>query len=161
MLSGTWARQWSDFNDNDAIDAPAEETPPSGASSFVYPFTPFTAASPNCPAAKPCGWDRTVPASWQTNRLQNGVQAFYLVSRFHDHLAGPAVGFDDASGNFEVGGTGGDDPVLLQTDDGAATGPAAGPLPPSQQRQHDRPARRRLPDDADVPVPGLGLADRA
>ena len=53
---------------------------------------------------------------------QNGVQAFYLVSRFHDHLAGPDVGFDDASGNFEVGGTGGDDPVLTQTDDGAGYG---------------------------------------
>ena len=147
VLSGTWARQWSDVNDNDAIDAPAEETPPSGASSFVYPFTPFTTASPNCPAAKPCAWDRTVPASWQTNRLQNGVQAFYLVSRFHDHLAGAKVGFDDASGNFEVGGTGGDDPVLVQTDDGAATGPGGGP-----NSLHRNNANMTVPPDGASPT---------
>jgi extracellular elastinolytic metalloproteinase len=126
VLDGKWARQWSDVDDDDVIDA-SEETLPSAGTDFVYPFTAFSGANPGCPAAEPCAWDPATRTSWQLNRAQNGVQAFYLVSLFHDHLAGDNVGFTDAQGNFEVGGTGGDDPVLTQTDDGAAAGAGGGP----------------------------------
>ena len=36
-----------------------------------------------------CAWDPTDPGSWEINREQNGVQAFYLANAFHDHLAEP------------------------------------------------------------------------
>ncbi|MEA2193227.1 MAG: extracellular elastinolytic metalloproteinase, partial [Solirubrobacteraceae bacterium] len=124
-LDGTYSRAWSDVNDDDEINA-GEDVPPSAGSDFVYPFTPFL-TQPACTATEPCAWDPALRTSWQVNRAQNAVQAFYLVSRYHDHLADPGVGFDDASGNFEVGGTDGDDPVLTQADDGAATAPDGGP----------------------------------
>ncbi len=125
-LDGSWARTWSDLDDDDVAD-PAEEVPPSGGSDFLYPFTPFTPGNPDCAAPNQCAWNPAVRTSWQTNREQDAVQAFYLVSRFHDHLAGPDVLFTDEWGNFEVGGTGGDDPVLVNADDGAAAGPGGGP----------------------------------
>ena len=53
------------------------------------------------------------------------MQAFYLVSRFHDHLESAPIGFTSASGNFEKAGG---DAVQTQTSDGAtiaATSPDA------------------------------------
>ena len=41
-----------------------------------------------------CAWDPTDPGSWDTNREQNGVQAFYLANVYHDHLADSSIGFD-------------------------------------------------------------------
>jgi hypothetical protein len=87
-----------------------------------------------------------VRTSWQTNREQNGVQAFYLVSHFHDHLAGDAIGFTDDWGNLEVGGTGGDDPVLTQTDDGADTDGSGGP-----DANHSNNANMLTPPDGESP----------
>ena len=52
---------------------------------------------------------------WQTNRKQNAVQAFYLANRFHDHLRRRADRLHRRA--FD-----GDDPLRLETDDGAATG---------------------------------------
>ena len=150
-LDGEFSRQWADLNDNDDIET-IEETTSSGTN-FVYEFTPFTPFAA-CTAAEPCAWANTA-GTWPTNRLQNGVQAFYLVSRFHDHLASARIGFNAASGNFERAGG---DPVLTQTLDGASTGP--GRLPP-QQRQYVDAARRVRADDADVPVPRQRLADRS
>ena len=69
-----------------------------------------------------CAWDPTAPGSWDTNREQDGVQAFYLANVYHDHLANSSIGFDAADGNFA-----GDDPVEQNTDDGAAAGPDGGP----------------------------------
>ena len=134
---------------------PAEETPPSAGTDFVYPFTPFTPAIAGCTADGALRVGSGGAAhSWQTNREQNGVQAFYLVSRFHDHLAGADVGFTDDSGNFEVGGTGGDDPVLTQTDDGADTGADGGPdADHSNNANMSTPPDGAAADDADVPVP--------
>ena len=143
-LTGSWARAWSDVDDDDVAD-PAEEIAPSAGSDFLYPFTAFT-PGPNCPAANPCGWNPAVPMSWQTNRSQNGVQAFYLVSRFHDHLAGPEVNFTDEWGNFEVGGTGGSDPVLVQADDGASLGAGGGP-----DANHSNNANMSTPPDGQSP----------
>ena len=126
VLSGQFSRAFSDVDDNDE-PAATEEVIPSSGSNFVYPFQRFRPADPDCPAINPCAWNPVNPSSWKTNRSQNAVQAFYLVSRFHDHLAGPEVLFTDDWGNFELGGTGGDDPVSTQTDDGAATGDDGGP----------------------------------
>jgi extracellular elastinolytic metalloproteinase len=129
-LAGEYARQWADLDDDDGIDAP-EETPPSAGTNFLYPFTAFQTAEPECPAAEPCAWDPAVAFSWQANRNQNGVQAFYLVSRFHDHLERPQIGFDAASGNFEQADG---DAVRTQTDDGAnITGSG---LPDAQHRNN-------------------------
>ena len=59
--------------------------------------------------------------SWQTNREQNGVEAFYLVNLFHDHLRdNPSIGFDAASGSFD-----GVDKIQVNTDDGANTEPVS------------------------------------
>jgi extracellular elastinolytic metalloproteinase len=75
----------------------------------VYELVKYTGSG--CSDLKPCSWQ---PANdWQTNLKQNAVQAFYLANRFHDHLAAAPIGFT---------GIGGDDPVRLETDDGAATG---------------------------------------
>ena len=81
---------------------------------FSFPLQPV--AGSGCDAAHLCSWsggtDRTL------NRQQDAVQAFYFANRFHDHLAAAPIGFTAAKGAFE----GGDD-LLLETLDGAATGP--------------------------------------
>ncbi|MEA2171759.1 MAG: extracellular elastinolytic metalloproteinase, partial [Solirubrobacteraceae bacterium] len=119
-LQGKFSRAYSDLNDDNQA-GPTEEVIPSSGSDFIYDFQPVSpAGDTSCTATKPCTWDPTVPTSWVPNRRQNTVQAFYLVSRFHTHLTDPAIGFDDADGNFEVGGTGGSDPVLTEALDGAA-----------------------------------------
>ena len=145
-LDGDWSRQWADLDDDNTPD-PAEETPPSAGTDFIYPFTPFSTGDPDCPANEPCAWDPAVRPSWATNRLQNAVQAFYLVSRFHDHLAGTSVAFTDASGNFERGGTNGDDQVLTQSDDGAAGGTGGGP-----DANHSNNANMSTPPDGQSPT---------
>jgi extracellular elastinolytic metalloproteinase len=127
-LDGDFSRQWADLDDDNTVDA-GEETTPLPGTDFNHPFTAFSPAAGGCTTAEPCAWDSTSTgtraATKTTNRLQDGVQAFYLVSRFHDHLERPAIGFDRASGNFEVDSAAPlqSDPVLTQTDDGAATGP--------------------------------------
>jgi hypothetical protein len=124
VLDGEFSRQWADLNDDDdnpaAVDA-GEETTPSSGTDFEYEFTAFTPFPVACTAIEPCAWDNTA-GTRTTNRLQNGVQAFYLVSRFHDHLEDGPAAFTNAWGNFEkVGG----DAVRTQTSDGASSGPDA------------------------------------
>jgi len=122
VLDGEYSRQWADLDDGNDIDA-GEETTPSAAPDFLHPFAPQPGTAA-CTAPEPCAWDTTSSttraATRTTNRLQNGVQAFYLVSRFHDHLESAPIGFTAASGNFEKAGG---DAVLTQTDDGAVPGP--------------------------------------
>ena len=104
VLDGEFSRQWADLDDDNVIDA-GEETPPSSGTDFIYPFTPLHARRPACTATEPCAWNTSTvprPSSRTTNQRQNGVQAFYLVSRFHDHLASAPIGFTSASGNFEM-----------------------------------------------------------
>jgi extracellular elastinolytic metalloproteinase len=50
--------------------------------SFRYPFTEFTPGVNDCSASAKCSWDPGTAGSWQTNRKQNAVQAFYLANRF-------------------------------------------------------------------------------
>jgi extracellular elastinolytic metalloproteinase len=131
-LVGPNAHAWSDVNDDDTAQ-PSEEVGPSSGTDFIYPFTDFnaTATDGGCRARALCSWDGDVnsdgslqnPTSWHTNRKQDAVQAFWYVNNFHDHLASNPIGFTNASGqNFN-----GDDPVLVNADDGAATGDDGGP----------------------------------
>ena len=155
VLDGDYSRQYADIDDDDVAD-PAEETPPSAGTNFIYPFTPFQTGTPECPADQPCAWNPDVRTSWQTNRLQNAVQAFYLVSRFHDHLENPFIAFDEQSGNFEKGGPAGDDPVLTQTDDGAATGAGGGP-----DINHSNNANMATPPDGESPTMQMYLFENS
>jgi extracellular elastinolytic metalloproteinase len=133
LLRGDNARAYSDVDaSDDASNETAfdEEVRPGtgGATSFQFPLVLFNGTSdntdpPNCETFAPCTWDSTDPDSWQVNRDEATMQSFAYVNIFHDHLAQPPIGFDADSGNFE-----GDDPVLTETDDGAATGDDGGPL---------------------------------
>ncbi|MDP9383841.1 MAG: M36 family metallopeptidase, partial [Actinomycetota bacterium] len=116
FLAGRFAEAYSDVDGNDAAGA-GEQVTRTGENDFAYPFTRFDGAAGQCSADAYCTWDHTEPASWRTNRAQATVQAFYAVNRFAGHLRSAAIGFDDASGAF-----GGDDPVLVETQDGAAVG---------------------------------------
>jgi extracellular elastinolytic metalloproteinase len=133
-LSGPYAHAWSDTNDNDrpnigpdghivSLDAPDDgEAVLSSGGSFEYPFSDFTAVNVAgaCDAAHRCSWDHAVAGSWQDNREQTTVQAFYYVNRFRDHLLAAPISFRPSDGNFDNG-----DRILVNTDDGAATGPNA------------------------------------
>ena len=70
------------------------------------------------------------------------MQAFYLVSRFHDHLESARIGFDAASGNFEKADG---DAVLTQTLDGALDRP----VPMSAHRNN---ANMSTPPDGLAPT---------
>jgi extracellular elastinolytic metalloproteinase len=135
LLRGPFSRAYTDVDgsddpsDENAFD---EEVRPGtgGATSFEFPLVLFNGTSantdpPNCETFAPCTWDSTKPTSWQTNRAEATMQSFAYVSTFHDHLAAPPIGFDQASGDFSD-----DDPVLTEADDGAQTGDDGGPLPP-------------------------------
>ncbi|WP_053226973.1 M36 family metallopeptidase [Solirubrobacter soli] len=107
-LSGQFARTFSDLDDSDTV-GPGEEVIPGQ-------YTLQTKGGASCTAANPCSWSGA-GTNWTDNREQNAVQAFYFANRFHDWLAGGGIGFDGFKGV---------DPVIVQTDDGAATLPNAG-----------------------------------
>jgi hypothetical protein len=106
-LSGQFVRTFTDLDDSDTVGAGEEVVP------GQYAATLFTGGS--CTTANPCSWTGA-PLSWFNNRNRNAVQAFYFANRFRDYLAGGSIGFDEFKGA---------DPVVVQTDDGAATGPDA------------------------------------
>jgi extracellular elastinolytic metalloproteinase len=114
-LNGPNAHAWSDLNDDNAASA-GEDVDPSALTATDLTFQSFngTNGAGNCDATHPCSWDAGVPSSWDTNRKQNAVQAFWYVNHFHDHLAAPPIGFDAASGAFD-----GADALDVRTDDGA------------------------------------------
>jgi len=84
-LSGRHVRAFTDLDDDDAA-GPGEEVAPGS-----YTFQAFPSA--NCTVAKPCSWSGA-DGTWNTNRQQNAVQAFYLANRFRARLATyrPATG---------------------------------------------------------------------
>ena len=87
--TATFSHAWSDLNDDNTADA-GEEIPPSARHRLHLSVHPFPVRRPDCPA--PTSRARGTRPSGRRGRRtaqQNGVQAFYLVSRFHDHLAGP------------------------------------------------------------------------
>ena len=156
-LAGNVAHVYTDVNDDNAAE-PSEEITPSGNRRFVYPFVAFNSANPGCSTQFQCSWDPTVPNSWQTNRAQNGVQVFYFLGKFHDHLRRAPIGFTRAAGNFEaVDG----DAVLAENMDGADT---ANGLPDGNHVDNANmatPPDGLNPEDADVPVPGSHQSRRS
>ena len=163
-LEGPFAHAYSDIND-DNVAQPAEEVPPSSGDDFLYPFTPFVQppgyndACRFTPPAPPgwvapsvttarCSWDPTDRDSWRVNREQTTTQAFYYVNHFHDHLAGPTIGFTDATDAFGGDGTGDqDDPVIVNSDDGANTAGDGGP-----DGDHANNANMSTPPDGQSPL---------
>ncbi|HEY1487150.1 MAG TPA: M36 family metallopeptidase [Micromonosporaceae bacterium] len=100
-LAGNVAHVYSDVNDDNVAEA-SEEIRPSAKGQFFYPLTSFNSLGAPCSAQFVCTWDPNTPDSWQTNRDQNGVQVFYYLGKYHDHLAAAPIGFTRAAGNFEA-----------------------------------------------------------
>jgi extracellular elastinolytic metalloproteinase len=115
-LNGPNVHAYSDLNDDDAASASEEVTRAGGA--FSFPFVP--ASGSGCDDGHLCSWSGGTSTSWNINRQQDTVQAFYLANRFHDHLAAAPIGFDAAAGAFQ-----GADALELNTLDGASGGPDA------------------------------------
>ena len=103
-LAGPYVRAYSDLDDDDVADAGEEVGP-----GFTFPLVP--GSGNGCDAGHVCSWTGS-GSTWAANREQDTVQAFYLANRFRDHLA--TLGFD----GFE-----GADRVVVNTLDGAASGP--------------------------------------
>ena len=80
------------------------------------------------PTTARCSWDPTDPASVADQPRAERVQAFYLVNRFHDHLATAADRLHDARTSSPAAR--------------AATTPSS-----QRRRRRRRPARRRPDDD--------------
>ena len=81
-LDGTYARQWADLDDDNVIDA-GEATTRTVGGDFVYPFQQFQDGAPELPGRRAVRVGPRRPRRTRAdNRLQNGVQAFYLVSYF-------------------------------------------------------------------------------
>ncbi len=126
QLFGNNAWVFRDVMDDSFPHARDAITPTGGSAGTGWRFDytapiDVTTASQNCSAERACTWDREVARSWQANLDHNGVQVYYFLNHFHDHLAAAPIGFTDAAGNFEFSGTGGPDPVLGNASDGANT----------------------------------------
>jgi hypothetical protein len=132
-LFGNNAWVYTDTND-DNVGQGREEIRPNKDGDWLYTFHVFTnQLNSPCVAKFECAWDSrlnplTDPKgsfSWKTNRKQSGTNLFWLLNRYHDHLAKAPIGFNEAAGNFEAfnaSGNGfGGDPVLGQGMDGANT----------------------------------------
>jgi hypothetical protein len=122
-LEGNYTHTFIDTADDDTPDS-GDEVAPSGGGDWAYDYMSVPSPAGNCPPAG-CSWNHLVPDSWQFNLDQNAQQVFYFVNHYADHLKAAPIGFDEASGNFQkVNATGkgkGDDPVMANTTDGAAT----------------------------------------
>ena len=113
VLNGPYAHVYSDVDDSNTLSA-GEEIQRTLRRTVTSSSRSMTSAGVGCGSAAQCSWDPILVDSWQDNRKQNGVQAFYLVNRFRDHLANPNIGFTGFSGA---------DAVRVETDDGAARDP--------------------------------------
>lgn len=129
-LWGEYARTYTDpDNQNPApgselggarVQIPASGGAPS-APNWIYPqSTTFPGATP-CPSTG-CTWNSADPATQTINQFQAGSNLHALVSRFHGHLAQSPIGFDEASGNFQLTNTTGqglgNDYVQAELNDG-------------------------------------------
>src|SRR5439155_227115 len=125
-LAGNTAHVYNDANDDNTAE-PSEEITPSGKRAFDFPFQNFNPIDPRCSAQFQCSWDPKTPNSWQTNRNQSGVQVFYYLGKYHDHLLREPIGFTRTAGNFDaVDG----DAVQADLEDGSIT---ANGLPDANQ----------------------------
>jgi subtilisin-like proprotein convertase family protein len=129
-LWGDFARTYADFSSADPAagtegGAPLTQIPASGTSAggpdWLYATAAVAAGTP-CPASG-CTWNSADPTTETTNLREAATNAHILVSRYHDHLAAPPIGFDEASGNFQrvnTSGSGvGGDYVQVEVDDSA------------------------------------------
>ncbi len=123
-LFGNNAHVYADPFDDDVAD-PADEIPPASRLDWSYPLVPFTQSNQNCDPRWQCTWNKNVVRSWQDNLDQAGVQVYYYLNKYHDHLEQQPIGFTEAAGNFQVtnlSGKGrGGDAVQAQIVDGAST----------------------------------------
>jgi extracellular elastinolytic metalloproteinase len=132
-LNGPNAHVYTDANDSNTVNLGEEITrAPTGdfndnfsafqdATSNACDFNGFTdPRDPTWPSplgeTADCAWDPDTPATRDDNREQAGVQAFYFVNEYHDHLETAPIGF--TAQNFE-----GVDAVEVNADDGMNTGP--------------------------------------
>jgi extracellular elastinolytic metalloproteinase len=162
-LTGPNAHVYTDANDDNEAQGSEEitRTAADGAGSdFVDTFHPFQKPLTNeCDFHVPdpegwpdplgptadCAWDRQTPATRDDNREQAGVQAFYFVNAYHDHLETLPIGFDETDGNFE-----GADPVEVNADDGMDTvQPGTGAIPDDD---HVNNANMSTPPDGESPL---------
>ncbi|MFL5846962.1 MAG: M36 family metallopeptidase [Solirubrobacteraceae bacterium] len=147
-LTGPYARAFSDLEDDDQ-PASGEEVDPQSA--YTLDTTWAHNTSGGCGLTGPlCSWDSALADSWQANREQNAVQAFWFVNQYRDHLATAPIDFTQATGGFECTpptcSDPGDDRVIVQTDDGADT---AGGLPDGD---HVSNANMSTPPDGQAPT---------
>jgi extracellular elastinolytic metalloproteinase len=139
-LKGPNAHAWADLDDSAApVAGPGEEVPPG-----EYGFDGIIGV-PGCTEALPCTWDSGISGSWEDRLRQTTQQTFFYVNRFHDWLR-DEVGF--TTGSFEN-----DDPVLVQTLDGA-DGPGGLPDP-----DHRNNANMLTPPDGQPAVMQMYLFD--
>lgn len=130
-LSGRNAHAYADVNNDDVAES-GEEIGPSSGTDWSFAQTLFPATGQTCspfgPAPGICTWNTGSFASESTNRSQATTQLFYYVNTYHDWLEQPAIGFDDASHNFELDGLGGGDPVAAEADDSVLASGGSGPF---------------------------------
>lgn len=129
-LWGQFARTYLDPSDKspapgtengpNLTQIPASTGAPSSPDWVYVQRTTFPGAFP-CPLSG-CTWNSTAPATADDNAFQAATNAHVLVSRFHDHLQTPPIGFDEASGNFQRSNPSGDglgnDYVQVEVNDG-------------------------------------------
>jgi extracellular elastinolytic metalloproteinase len=101
-LSGNNAHVFADVNDDD-VAAPKDEVKAVTGTDWSYvPEFDTTTAAQNCSTHFYCTWDKTVAKDWNRNRNWFGVQFYYFLNTFHDHLLAAPIGFTEAAGNFQV-----------------------------------------------------------
>ena len=106
-LSGNNAHVFADVNDDDEA-APKDEVKAVTGTDWSYvPEFDTTDASQNCSTHFSCTWDKTVAKDWNRNRSWFGVQLYYFLNTFHDHLQAAPIGFTEAAGNFQATNTSG------------------------------------------------------
>jgi hypothetical protein len=123
-LSGNIAHVYADVQD-DGRPKPADEVPALSGLDWAYGHLLITdGTGQNCSPTFPCTWDKATPFSWVDNGEHFGVQLYYFLNRFHDHLVAPPIAFTEAAGNFQVQNASGEgeghDPIQGQFLDGAA-----------------------------------------
>ena len=136
-LFGPAAWVFTDVRDDSTPD-PEDAVAPTSGLDFDYsaPLS-TTPAQQNCSTARQCTWDKDVAKELEgqpESRRGSGVLVPEPVPR---PPRGRSIGFNDAAGNFEFGGAGGDDPVLGNTSDGANTDHGFPDNGPHRQREHD------------------------
>lgn len=141
-LWGQFARTYLDPTDADPapgseghpslVQIPASGGAPSNPDWLFTQSTDFPGAGP-CPPSG-CTWNSDDPESADVNAAQAATNAHVLVSRFHDHLQAPPIGFDEASGNFQRTNTSGlglgNDYVRVEVNDGEGRNNANMATPP-------------------------------